>query len=396
LSLGRRQFLRLAALATLARPSLGWADARPRKGPRRYLSVLLSGGIDAVYSADPKTRAEVEPWVDVPYPASAIVEAGGLLLGPHFAPLAPFAKRLAILKGVRVRTANHNTGTEQFARMKTNTVPEMPTLLQILGEQKEGEAVGCMGWTYGAPQFTRLFQDTPPEDLLRMAFALKNQAHGLRMDPRPASHVTQKSVEESAALLERMARAPAFKPEVWSPDEFAQHVAASLQRVLWVFENDLARAYELNVGGIDQPWDSHTFNTERQTDSAKAIPMLARFLAELEARKTSRGPLAAETLVVVGSELGRYPATNRQSGKDHFPEVPLLFYGAGVRGGAAFGTTGKRMEALPVSVRTGRAAPGGDGIALDDVGTTLLHAAGVSDPAAFGYSGRVLEFLVGA
>jgi uncharacterized protein (DUF1501 family) len=147
----------------------------------------------------------------------------------------------------------------------------------------------------------------------------------------------------------------------------------------------------VNLGGQDQPWDTHTFNSERQAREAKRLEIVARFLAALDRRG-----LADRTLVVVGSEIGRFPALNGQHGKDHFPEAPLLFYGAGVRGGAAYGRTGRRMEGLPVSLATGKDARGGHMVTLDDVGATLLHLGGVEDPRALGYEGAILDFLVDA
>jgi hypothetical protein len=127
--------------------------------------------------------------------------------------------------------------------------------------------------------------------------------------------------------------------------------------------------------------------------------MIARFLDELSRRRTRRGPLSAQTLVLIGSEIGRFPALNTAHGKDHFPEAPLVLFGAGINAGggkgAAYGRTGADMAALPVSSRTGQEAPSGNhAVQLDDVGTTLLHLGGVSDPGVYGYVGRVLEFLM--
>jgi hypothetical protein len=54
------------------------------------------------------------------------------------------------------------------------------------------------------------------------------------------------------------------------------------------------------------------------------------------------------------------------------------------------------MQALPLSRRTGQAdGRGGELVTLDDVGATVLHIAGL-DPAHYDYSGRILDFLVGA
>ena len=382
--------------------------SRTTTAPRHVVSIFLSGGIDAIFTTDPKTRADVEPWVDVPYEPRAIVEAGGLRLGPHFAPLAPFARRLAIVNGVQVRTANHNTGREQFLRMKTGTRPEMPSLLALIADARDTRDVpreqplGCMSWPFALPHLASLFSETDRDDLRRMAEVLRAESKGVAAGGTSAEHRrTAKSLGESGALLERLAVVGPIRYETWSTDDALQTHAKTLQRTLFALEHDLARTCEVNLGGGDQPWDTHTFNTERQTRMARTIPLVARFFAELEKRR-GRGrerALVDETLVVMGSEVGRYPATNTAEGKDHFPEVPIVFYGAAIdaraRGnGGSFGSTGTKMEAMPVSLATGqRVRTGGHDVILDDVGTTILRASGVRDPSVYGYDGSVLEFL---
>ena len=394
-----------AALASGARAARVAHAAPPgprRSGPRYFLSIYLSGGIDAIFTTDPRTPADVEPGVDVPYGRDEIVEAGALRLGPTFAPFAKVAGRMAIVNGVGLRTANHNTGAEQFLRMKTGTVAEMPSLLQLLGEQRDGQAVGCMDWLFGAAQFDRLFGGTPPDDLRRLGAALRAQAARVLGDgSSPQRRVTAGSLLESAELFDRVAGLPPLRPVVWSADLASQQLAVALQRVLWLFENDLTRCFELNVGGLEQPWDTHTFNAERQRSASAPLAMIARFLGELSLRRGRRGPLSGETLVVMGSEIGRFPRLNGAGGKDHFPEAPAVMFGAGVNTGggkgAVYGRTGKNMAALPISLRTGAAAAtGGHSLLLDDLGATLLYLGGVADPTVYGYEGRILDFLVGA
>ena len=160
----RRDWLRMVSASLIASwlssPRRLEALPAPRSrtdGPRYFLSIYLSGGIDAVASTDPKLREEVESWVDIPYPASSIVEAGALRLGPNLAPLAPFASRLTLVNGVGLHTANHQTGAEQFLRMRTGTRPQMPSLFELLGRGKDTQAIGCMDWLFGASQFGWLF-----------------------------------------------------------------------------------------------------------------------------------------------------------------------------------------------------------------------------------------------
>jgi hypothetical protein len=117
------------------------------------------------------------------------------------------------------------------------------------------------------------------------------------------------------------------------------------------------------------------------------------FLTELEKRTNQYGSLWSNTVMIAGSELGRFPRINHDLGKDHFNETSLMLFGGGINGGNAFGKTGKMMQALPASLTTGLPVDvGGGQIGLDDVGTTLLHMAGI-DPSVHGYNGTRLRFL---
>src|SRR5262249_9205403 len=128
------------------------------------------------------------------------------------------------------------------------------------------------------------------------------------------------------------------------------------------------------------------------------FPLLARFLEEAKRRSTPFGSVFDNLLIVVTSELGRFPRLNDDQGKDHFPETPVLFLGrrinTGGGHGAAFGATGREMEAVPLRLSDGRPV-GKDGyrVQLDDVGATLLQLTGVN-PRSYGYDGRILDFLL--
>jgi hypothetical protein len=123
--------------------------------------------------------------------------------------------------------------------------------------------------------------------------------------------------------------------------------------------------------------------------------MFARFLSTLDATRNSHGSLARNLVIAIASELGRFPRLNGSEGKDHFNEAPVILYTprTATGEGATYGQTGRKMEALPVSPRTGKPAAGGTTIQLDDIGATLLQMAGVA-PSLYGYGGRILDFLL--
>ena len=127
--------------------------------------------------------------------------------------------------------------------------------------------------------------------------------------------------------------------------------------------------------------------------------LLARFLDELHRRRNRHGTLASQTMIVMGSELGRHPRLNDHKGKDHFPETALFFAGPNVLTdngrGAVYGHSGRRMEGEPISLATGKADRRGTLPAIDDIGTTVMKAFGI-EPLVHGYTGRHLPFLVDA
>jgi len=116
----------LSLVLPSARGAAPGAQHRRRDRPRYIVTILLSGGMDAIWTTDPRERRDVEAGVDLPYPATAIVEAGALQLGPHLAPLATVADRLSVVRGVQVGTANHNWGWLQFDRLRTGVDERMP------------------------------------------------------------------------------------------------------------------------------------------------------------------------------------------------------------------------------------------------------------------------------
>ena len=401
----RREALKLG-LAGLA--SLGLSgcrgdspSARPAsvKRPRYFVTILLSGGIDSIWTTDPRERGEVEAGIDLPYRSSDIVEAGGLKLGPHLASLAPVAQRLSVVNGVQVATANHTWGWLQFDRLRTRIDERMPVIGSLLGEARDGQPLAVAQLPRDEMMFQRV-ERTTPDERREMAAALARQRR--RLSATQAEGAVGQSLADAAALLDRMATARPFVPEAPDQPADAPKVAGgpfrhSFQRALWAIENDVVACCQLSGDRQGQPWDSHWDNTRLQTSaSSNMVPLIARFLAALSERRNAHGLLADQTLVVIGSEIGRFPRLNGVLGKDHWPEVPFLFWGAGIVHQQTFGHTGTHLESLPVSLRTGRGGgAGGEMLTLDDIGTTLLHLAGV-DPAPRGYVGRHLDFLVAA
>ena len=177
-----------------------------------------------------------------------------------------------------------------------------------------------------------------------------------------------------------------------STDYVAQSMAESLERALWLIENDLCCGVVLDLGLLG--WDTHIRNESKQGEmNGNFARFFDDYLGELHTRSNAHGTLASQTVTIVGSELGRFPHQNDMLGKDHLPQTSFMFAGPGLRAGKSFGLTGKRMEGLPIAYADGAPAASGRVPFLDDIGTTLLHLAGI-DPERYGYSGEVCKFLL--
>lgn len=395
---------------------------RPRRAiaaqtsrPRFYLQIIPQGGIDAVYTTDPKKATEVDPGIDVPYPAADIVETGGVRLGPGFRALARWMPRLAIVNAFHQNSANHIGGLAHITRYKSRATIDTPTLFDILGGRRRGEATGSISIGAGFPSgFSSRFLGAPsevvfgarpgmfehldradPEDLVEAARALRAEAVALGgARATAADRATADNLLASAELLSRVAASPRFKPVDWGhklePD---YHNGADLQRALWLFENHLTRCVTVCVG--NQDFDTHIENTTIQPLLTEYLAfLLDRLFVELDRRSVDSRSLASQTLVIVGSEIGRFPRLNAVRGKDHFPQTPHILSGPGIVTGASYGATGRNMAALPISLAHGRPQPGGHTLRVDDLGVTLLNLDGAS-PELHGYVGEHLSFLTG-
>lgn len=408
----RRGFLSQAGALMCAATGLRGAPALarspgPLKGPRYFVVVFLRGGMDGVYTVDPKLRSQVSPGVDVPYSANEIIDTGSLIFGPHFKGLKDWASQMSVVHGVQVKTANHETGAEQMLRLRTGVSPNMPSILDIIGQHREQPLASVtIGKTSSAESTAGTLGGSTTENkrtVLDLADKLTpDEAHLLskvydsHLQKVPAwqssddAQHTRDHLRQASAFFDRLRTAPVFEPTRWSERSKRQAIAKDFQRTLWMLENDMTRTVYLKVF-LD--WDSHFANANKQTGATKTFTfLLDRFLSELDSRSNQFGRLSEQTAIVMGSELGRFPIINSNLGKDHFPEAPYLFMGPGFSKGHTFGATGTMMEGLKVSLSTGQPDKAGSHLALDDIGTTLLHMAGVN-PRVYGYRGRRLRFI---
>lgn len=411
--------LALGTGAWLAGASLGCKEPRrieraavAAPHPRYWILMLLSGGHDTLYTTDPKLAGDVDPMVTLPS-ENRIASAGELRLGPHFAPLSRWASELTVLNGVQVRTVNHETGQKQFFHLKTNIIDTMPSALDLIATRRAGQPLGVAylnlssrimhspayfgtadQFYFGKGDVFEQVARASPAELGSLAKVYRQQASTVGRSGPGWREAAQTAVylREVADFFEHVATVRPLVSTERSTDYVAQSMAESLDRALWLIENDLCSGVVIDLGVLG--WDTHIRNEAKQAEMNGTFARLFDdYLADLHVRKNRLGVLSDQTVTVVGSELGRFPHQNDMLGKDHLPQTSFVFAGPGIRPGKSFGRTGRRMEGLPIEYRSGEPAAAGRVPFLDDVGATLLHLAGL-DPERYGHSGKICEFLL--
>ncbi len=412
----RRDVIKLAlgagAMLAGCRKASSVTAAPAESGPRYFVQMLLSGGHDTLFTTDPKIGKDVDGIVALPT-ENKITPAGGLRFGPHFAPLARWSNELAIVNGVQVRTANHDTGEKQFFHLKTNIADGRPSALDIIASHRNGQPLGVAYinlasrsmhspayfgtadkfYFGGGDVFDQVAQAKPGE-LAALAMTYRKRADQVGRDRAgwTAADQTARYLREVADFFDHVAAVPPLVSAQRSADYVAQSMAESLDRALWLIEHDLVSGVVLDLGLLG--WDTHIRNEAKQGEmNGNFATYFSEYMAGLHGRKNSHGVLADRTVTIVGSELGRFPRQNDMMGKDHLPQTSFLVAGPGIQTGRTFGHTGRLMEGLPISYRNGDPIASGRVPVLDDLGATMLHLAGV-DPERYGYDGEVCRFLL--
>jgi hypothetical protein len=355
-----------------------------------------------VLTLAPKKRSEIDGSVDRPYSDHEIVSTPRYPLAPLFAPLSELASEMTILKGVHVNTANHPVGVLHFTRLRLGVSSAHSTFAEIIGMHSDGTqalSAATLGEQYVqqfSPEWTDLQTVIPvlekmsSDEIRRLSEAMREKAGDFQRQTTIRS--SARGADEARDAAEFFARAAhAAKPnrDASLRAKDTTNFYRFFEDAAWIVENDLARSVFVHLAD----WDTHLNSDEMQ---AKVMPFLVGsfkwFVNRLKTSRNRYGSLFDQTLIMIGSELGRFPKTNTFKGKDHFPEVCYAFTGAGVRKGESFGATGRFIEALPIDVSTGRQKSGGHRVNVTDVGTTLLRVFGVA-PEPYGYLGETLDFL---
>ncbi len=407
--ISRRSFAKgVIAGAAAGTIPLSAVAAPAARRPSMLIQILLLGGIDGVWTTDPKVRSVVQPDVDVPYGEKDILtvksSGGSISLGPLFRALEPYAPNMAVVNGVACSTVSHAVGTFQLLQMRRTFPQNGPDFCARLGERIRGDRpLAEVRIMQGgkAPGTGAVLAITDQNDnlLQRLREMAANQpVRGTlkrSLDAELQRHPEARMVFEPALrLLERLPTEPmppSPPPAIPIPPGWLVRV----RDAVYLLQHRLSSTVTI----VSPPvFDTHVLNTDnqRKTVANVLVPSLLHLFGELHRVRTSDGKLLADEVgIVISSELGRFPVLNEFNGKDHFPEMPFLFLGPGIRPGQ-YGETDKRMSGTPISPQTGRASSGPRDFqpSIDDVGATILSWFGIDDAASMGFLGKRLDFLL--
>jgi hypothetical protein len=386
--LSRRDWLKLSAAGVLGSCVSGWFEDLARAAAphvaRKKACILLwmNGGPSQMDTFDLKPgHVNGGPFKEIQ------TSAAGLKISEHLPRIARFGDKMAIIRSMTTKEADHGRGT---FLMRTGYMPtgpiQYPPLGPIVAKELGREdaalpncvaiapyrffAPGAYGPGFLGPKYAPLVvgdnaQFFNPRDPSAYDRALKVQdidpspdvdkAHAnVRIDllqsmeeeflarhPSVSAH-SHKTAYDRAVRLMKTAAGKAFNIE-----EEKASVRDAYGRNLFGQGCLLARRLvergvpfvEVTHGGVNGGafgWDTHANNFEALK------PLLATLdnaWAALMSDLKDRG-LLDNTLIVWMGEFGRTPRINPQKGRDHWPNSwSTVLAGGGIKGGQAYGKT---------------------------------------------------------
>ncbi len=401
--LTRREWLKLLSAGVVGYSMSGWLErvaAQNAGNPARKRSCILlwmNGGPSQMDTFDLKPgHANGGEFQEIQ------TSAPGLKISEHLPKIAKFGDRMAIIRSMSTKEADH--GRASFY-MRTGYMPTGPIQYPSLGaivskELGQSDAPlpnfvsiapyrlffpGAWGPGFLGPQYAPLIvadgnifqqQRGNPNDY-SSALKVENIAVAADVDPRHAdarldllrqmqtdfadqhpglSPVSHQTAYDRAVRLMKTAASRAFNLE-----EEKDSLRDAYGRNLFGQGCLLARRLveqgvpfvEVTLGGVNGGtfgWDTHAQNFDNVRRLSEVLdPAWATLMEDLK----DRG-LLDSTLIVWMGEFGRTPKINPNKGRDHWPNSwSTVLAGGGIKGGQAIGKTSPGGDSIvdrPVSV----------------------------------------------
>ena len=357
----RREMISAAAktcLGVSVLPMAGeWlsAEETARKNPaKKVIYLFMSGAMSQLDTFDPK------PGSDVQGATGAIKTAiPGVQFSEHFPKLAAMAKKLAVVRSLGTETGAHDPGRylmrtsyKKIAstrhpglgswvhKMAGRLHPDLPPSVSIGG----GVGPGYLGAKFapvpvGNP-VDGLQNTVSPKYLSEAQFdhrmsLINSFDSSFKRRAKTSDVKGYDDLYRDAINLLKSKDLEAFdigkEPEAarsaYGETRFGQGCLLARRLI----EHNV-RFVEVTLGG----WDHHNELFENLPPKATELDtVLSTLLKDLE-----RKGLLKDTLVVLGTEFGRKPKPNVNSGRDHHPAAfSCLLAGGGIQGGQVHGKT---------------------------------------------------------
>lgn len=394
------------------------ADTKGAKAPQKISSgkpakhviyLFMQGAMSQLDTFDPKPKTDVQGETK---PITTAIS--GVQFSEYLPNLAKQANKLAVIRSMTTTTADHTQAryltSTSFKPIASTKHPGLGSWVhkELGGLHKDLPVAVQIGGGIGPGYLGAKYAPVPVGD---PALGLQNTTAPKYM----TNETFDKRMQLSSAFDQNFRKKAEKNPKVTGYDDL-YHDAISLLRSEDLKAFDLTqekeeqrtaygntrfgkgcllarrlvqhgvRYVEVSYGS----WDHHYELWDKMPNMAGEMDRVAAaLLADLEAQG-----LLKETLVVIGTEFGRKPEINTNTGRDHHPAVySMAMAGGPVKGGQVYGKSDDKAFRVDA-----------DGVSPEDMNATLAAALGMDPdkeihspdgrPFTLGNHGKVLAKLV--
>lgn len=404
--LSRRKFIQYSAKAMLGvglastSNNLWGSQMIGKPTAKSVIYIYLSGGMSHIDTFDPKPDWEQQG------PVQTInTNVAGIRVSEYLPNLAKRMDKMAIIRSMTSNQGAHEQGTyfmhTSYEQRGTIKHPGLGAWLNTMSGKTNSTLPGNIriGGSNNAPGGAGFF-DSKYEPL-----HLGDPNKGLPYIKRHQS-ISEIEMQERLAIAQMMdlsfhQKYPAKKVQAYS-DVYDEAIRLMRSEDLQAFDLNkepqtvrarygdtkfgkgclLARRLvehgvrfvEVTHGG----WDTHNDNHELVNNLSNPLDQsVSALLDDLHYRG-----LLDETLVVIGTEFGRSPKINVNSGRDHHPKVfSCVLAGGGIKGGQVYGASDESGNAVAESPVT-----------VPDFNATIAYSLGLpTDKVVYSPSGRPFQ-----
>ena len=369
-TLERRAFMsRLAkgclgvSLVPAAASSVQAADSLRNKA-KHVIYLYMNGAMSQLDTFDPKPGQEVQGSTE-----AIQTSVSGIQLSEHLPELARQMHRLAVIRGMTTETGAHQPGQylmkTSYEEIATTRHPFLGSWLQLIDGKLNNDLPGSVviGGANRHPGAGYLGADYAPAPVGDAKSGLQNT--------KSPSYLKEAQFDKRLRLTTKFERSFKARHKHAAVNDYVEFYREATKLIkskdLQAFdinqedeevraaygENKLGqgcllarrlvekrvRFIEVEYGG----WDNHReiFDTipEKAQHLDQAVSALLNDL--------SRKGLLKQTLVVIGTEFGRTPKINQNTGRDHHPGAfSCVLAGGGIKGGQVYGQTDEDAQAV--------------------------------------------------